>query len=126
VTETTVTRLPLLALITITLQDPTGSTPQNGTSSIAGSVFRAGTNEPIARTRITVTRPGVSSGPTAPVAIVLGEPIASITVQLVRSVYDGTGERTLTPIASAVTNDRGDTVYTGSRLGAITLELRQN
>jgi hypothetical protein len=37
-----------------------------------------------------------------------GEPLAGITVQVLRSTYDGTGRRTFQPVGTAHTDDRGE------------------
>jgi hypothetical protein len=168
--------LAVLALVSIALQT---STP--GTGSVAGFVYRAGTNEPIAGAQITLTRngtPGMAPplsvppiisdnrghfavsgleagsyrlvaarngfarqqyGERAPgrpgtmislaagqaledvvfrlipagtvtgrVSDTSGEAVAGITVQLLRSTHDAMGRRALSPVASAITNDRGE------------------
>jgi sarcosine oxidase gamma subunit len=180
----------LAAALFVVLQNPIQQTAPQQTqpakSSIEGYVLRAGTNEPIGRARVTVTRSQVSGGVITPlttstsippvttdnqghfvlrnldpgpytlvvqrngfarqaygerapgrggtplnlavgqamkdvvmrlipagtvtgrVSDATGEPISSINVQLLRSTYDGTGQRRFQTAGSARTNDRGE------------------
>ena len=84
---------------------------QKATGSIEGTVTRAGTTQPVANARVTVTRrgqPAVPPGINAPVVVA------------------GTQGSSLTPIQPVATDDRGRFVVDGLEDGAFSVQVLAN